>query len=65
MTYADIILPLPLEGYFTYCVPDTLAPRLQPGCRVRVPLGKTKPTLALSQPSTTRCPQGSKQARRA
>lgn len=42
MTYADIILPLPLEGYFTYCVPDTLAPRLQPGCRVRVPLGKTK-----------------------
>ena len=55
MTYADIILPLPLEGYFTYCVPDTLAPRLQPGCRVRVPLGKTK----------TRCQQGSKQARRA
>lgn len=46
MTYADIILPLPLEGYFTYCVPDTLAPRLQPGCRVRVPLGKTK-TLSL------------------
>ena len=42
MTYADIILPLPLEGYFTYCVPDTMAPRLQPGCRVRVPLGKAK-----------------------
>ena len=42
MTYADIILPLPLEGYFTYSVPDTMAARLQAGCRVRVPLGKSK-----------------------
>lgn len=42
MTYADIILPLPLEGYFTYTVPDALAARVKVGSRVRVPLGKTK-----------------------
>lgn len=42
MTYADIILPLPLEGYFTYAVPEAMRERLRPGCRVRVPLGKTK-----------------------
>ncbi|WP_277044809.1 replication restart helicase PriA [Prevotella multiformis] len=42
MTYANIILPLPLEGYFTYGVPETLAPRIQPGMRVSVPLGKSR-----------------------
>lgn len=42
MTYADIILPLPLEGYFTYAVPATLEGRVRPGGRVRVPLGKSK-----------------------
>ena len=42
MTYADIILPLPLEGYFTYAVPAGMAGRVRPGCRVRVPLGKAK-----------------------
>ena len=42
MTYANIILPLPLEGLFTYGVPDALASRVQVGVRVRVPLGKSK-----------------------
>lgn len=42
MTYANIILPLPLDGYFTYCVPDDLASRVQNGMRVTVPLGKSK-----------------------
>lgn len=42
MTYADIILPLPLEGYFTYAVPTPLEGRVCPGGRVRVPLGKSK-----------------------
>lgn len=42
MTYANIILPLPLDGYFTYCVPDALASRVQNGMRVTVPLGKGK-----------------------
>lgn len=42
MTYANIILPLPLDGYFTYCVPDDLTSRVQNGMRVTVPLGKSK-----------------------
>ena len=42
MTYANIILPLPLDGYFTYSVPDDLASRVQNGMRVIVPFGKSK-----------------------
>lgn len=42
MTYANIILPLPLDGYFTYGVPDNLASRVQNGMRVTVPFGKSK-----------------------
>ena len=42
MTYANIILPLPLDGLFTYSVPDALAPKVQVGVRVIVPLGKSK-----------------------
>lgn len=42
MRYADIILPLGLEGLFTYSVPDTLAGRVVPFVRVVVPLGRSK-----------------------
>ena len=42
MTYANIILPLPLEGYFTYGVPDVLASDVRRGVRVSVPLGMCK-----------------------
>ena len=42
MTYANIILPLPLDGYFTYGVPEDLASRVQNGMRVTVPFGKSK-----------------------
>ena len=40
--FADIILPLPLEGLFTYSVPDGLTDKVQPGMRVLVPLGRSK-----------------------
>lgn len=42
MVYADIILPLPLEGVFTYSVPDDMASAVKPGMRVVVPLGSSK-----------------------
>lgn len=42
MVYADIILPLPLEGVFTYSVPDDMALAVKPGMRVVVPLGRSK-----------------------
>uniref|UniRef100_A0AB33IWL8 Replication restart protein PriA n=1 Tax=Prevotella sp. GTC17254 TaxID=3236794 RepID=A0AB33IWL8_9BACT len=40
--YVDVILPLPLEGFFTYSVPEELAQRVGEGIRVQVPLGKSK-----------------------
>ena len=40
--FADVILPLPLEGVFTYAVPLPMQAGLQPGMRVVVPLGKSK-----------------------
>ena len=40
--YADVILPLPLQGAFTYALPDEFATRTQVGCRVIVPFGVRK-----------------------
>lgn len=37
--YAQVILPLPLAGNFTYIVPEALRPSVQPGHRVLVPFG--------------------------
>lgn len=47
MTYADIILPLPLEGCFTYSVPDSISTENLVGCRVAVPFGKSKTYVGL------------------
>ena len=38
--FADIILPVPLQGMFTYAVPEAMAARV--GCRVLVQFGRTK-----------------------
>lgn len=48
MLYVDVILPLPLEGTFTYSVPDTLAPQVHMGVRVVVPLGRSKTYTAMA-----------------
>jgi len=40
--YADVILPLPVAGYFTYNVPDELIGQLLPGTRVIVQFGVKK-----------------------
>ncbi|MBQ7471513.1 MAG: primosomal protein N' [Prevotella sp.] len=42
MVYVEVILPLPLEGIFTYAASDALAEKVKFGVRVLVPLGKTK-----------------------
>lgn len=42
MRYADVILPLPLEGLFTYSVPPSLEGAVRFGVRVRVPFGLKK-----------------------
>lgn len=47
MLTANVIVPLPLEGTFTYAIPASLAGKVKPGCRVQVPWGKTKKYLAV------------------
>lgn len=42
MRYVEVILPLPLEGTFTYVVPDALLDKVVPYVRLLVPFGKTK-----------------------
>lgn len=41
-TYVDVIVPLPLEGTFTYSVPHDLADRVRFGVRVAVTFGASK-----------------------
>lgn len=45
--FADVILPLPLADTFTYSVPKELGSLIREGCRVSVPLGKSKHYTAL------------------
>jgi primosomal protein N' (replication factor Y) len=40
--YADVILPVPLDGYFTYAVPQEAQGRVATGIRVIVPFGRSK-----------------------
>ena len=42
MTYADIVLPLPLHGFFTYAVPPAWQDNVVKGMRVLVPFGRNK-----------------------
>ena len=48
MQYVEVILPLPLEGTFTYSVPEQLSERVRMGTRVLVPLGKSKTYTAMA-----------------
>ena len=47
MKFADVILPLPLPGTFTYSIPEELREKVLPGCRVTAPLGAKKSYTAL------------------
>lgn len=58
MTYAEVLLPLPLTGFFTYKVPDMMAEAIRPGCRVVVPFGRTKFYTGIVAGLTPRCPEG-------
>lgn len=48
MHYVDVLLPLPLEGLYTYAVPAEMEGRVSFGMRVMVPLGKTKTYVAMA-----------------
>ncbi len=40
MKYAEVIIPLPLSGSFTYRIPESMISRIKNYCRVVVPFGK-------------------------
>ncbi len=56
--FADVILPLPVTGYFTYNVPDELLGKVVPGIRVIVQFGVKKFYSALVYQVHDRKPEG-------
>ena len=58
MTYADIILPVPLDGYFTYVIPIEMQGRAVPGMRVLVPFGRGKSYVGIIARLHDQQPQG-------
>ena len=48
MRYVDVILPLPLDGLFTYSVTDDMAGGVCLGVRLLVPFGKSKTYTAMA-----------------
>ena len=58
MRYTDVILPLPLDGVFTYSVPQGMEEQVQPGLRVLVPLGRNKTYVAVIAAISEKAPEG-------
>lgn len=58
MNYVDVILPLPLEGTFTYSLPSHIAAAVKPGCRLTVPFGAKKTYSAIALRLHDEKPQG-------
>ena len=58
MTYAQVILPLPLQGGFTYEVPPETERQLRIGARVIVPFGRRKFSTGIFVTVSDRMPDG-------
>ena len=56
--YAHILLPLPLEGTFTYAVPQSMAAVLKVGQRVIVPFGRKKYMTGIVESFANAAPKG-------
>lgn len=48
MKFVDVILPLPIEGLFTYSIPADMEGKVAFGKRVLVPLGRSKKYVAMA-----------------
>lgn len=46
--FVDVILPLPLDGLFTYSIPDEMSGRILPGMRLCVQFGRSRNYTALA-----------------
>lgn len=58
MLFVDVILPVPLQGLFTYTLPSALQKQAKVGCRVLVPFGTKKQAMALIARVHTNRPEG-------
>ena len=56
--YAQVILPLAVEGFYTYQVPEALKARIVPGSRVLVPFGKKRIYSAIVRSIQKESPEG-------
>ena len=56
--FVDVILPVPLDGLFTYSIPQPLAGRVQQGVRVLVPFGKNKTYVGIASRIHDQQPEG-------
>ena len=56
--FTDIILPLPLDGVFTYSVPQSLEGQVIRGVRVLVPLGRNKTYVGIISEVHDKKPEG-------
>ena len=56
--YAQVILPLAVEGTFTYRVPDSLVRSIEVGSRVLVSFGKKRMYTAIVEALSSSPPEG-------
>ena len=56
--FVDVILPLPLDGVFTYSVPASMEGQVQRGFRVLVPLGRNKTYVGVISDIHDKAPEG-------
>ena len=56
--FVDVILPLPLDGVFTYSVPTSEEGRVKVGLRILVPLGRTKTYVGIISNIHNQSPEG-------
>lgn len=56
--FVDVILPLPLDGVFTYSLPASEQGRVQVGVRVLVPFGRSKTYVGIISKIHNQSPEG-------
>ena len=56
--FVDVILPLPLDGVFTYSVPQSLEGQVKTGVRTLVPLGRSKTYVGIISNVHNKKPEG-------
>ena len=56
--FVDVILPVPLDGLFTYSIPQPLVGQVQKGVRVLVPFGKNKTYVGIASRIHDQQPEG-------